>query len=632
MPDRSAPASSPWDPWFLPTPSDLHDYGAIGNLHTAALVSRWGSIDWACLPRFASPSVFARILDSEKGGFHLVRPVGRANPHQEYVPGTNVLRTVFELEGSPTARRLEVTDLMPVRLGERGEGLPAFLRRVEAHGGPVECVSVLRPAFDYARVPAHAERVGRAIHLRGGDQEICYRINPSNEPFPLEIGEEGVVTGTFTVKPGPPIYLEILTGGADELGEPPGAVYQETIAFWRDWVGRIPLPLDPHHRRWHAWIERSLLALKLLSHCDTGAFVAAPTTSLPEWPGEGRNWDYRYAWIRDAAFAAQAFLSHGHPEEAIAFLNWVVARVRQARSGVLRVVYGVHGETDLTEKELPHLSGFLGSRPVRIGNGAAEQFQLDIYGELLDAAALLAEMDPQAVAPLWPDLSALADEVMRLWKEPDRGIWEVRGPPAHYVHSKLMAWVALDRSAKLAWRFSGERTGDRWSSEAERIREEILHRGVDPKTGAFVQAYGRHVPDAANLRIPIAGLLPYSDPRVQATVEQVMRELAEGPFVYRYKADDGLAGPEGTFLPCSFWLLECLARGGRPDQAVAFWEQLLRTSGPLMLFSEEYHPQGDRALGNYPQAFTHIEVLRASRALAEMGAPHDGPPPHDRAS
>ncbi len=609
----------------LPPPRDLHDYGLIGNLHTAALVSREGSVDWTCFPRFASPSLFARLLDAERGGAHVVRPREPFRSQQRYVPSSNILETRFLLSGR---RAFLVTDFMPVLPRLPGEGLPTIVRRVRACGGRVSLTAVLEPAFDYARVRSRVERMPWGFRVRGARS---YQLLSYRAPGRSTISGGKVLT-TLELDPGECEHFVLEAGEIRaEMGEPE-ELLASTRRYWRSWVRRIPFALDPAHRAWHAWIERSLLALKLLSHADTGAFVAAPTTSLPEWPGGVRNWDYRYVWIRDAAFTAESFLNHGHPEEAEAFLRWVVARVRRAKGEPLKVVYGAHGETDLAEKELSHLSGFLGSKPVRIGNGAAEQFQLDIYGELLDAADMLARIDPGFISGLWPELSSLAAEVGELWRKPDRGIWEVRGPPAHYVHSKVMAWVALDRSARLAWRFSTEEEGDRWSEEAEKIRSEVMERGVDPRTGAFLQAYGREVPDASNLRIPMVGLLPFNDPHVRATIDQVRRELSDGPFVYRYRADDGIGGPEGAFLPCAFWLVEALARSGEGAAAQTAWEGLLPVGGSLHLMPEEYDPAAHRALGNYPQAFTHIGLLRAARALLESSATSSvarpaGPPP-----
>ncbi len=596
-------------PFRWPTPTDLYDYGLIGNLHTAALVSRFGSIDWACFPRFASPSVFARILDEERGGTQAIAPLEPANSRQQYRPSTNILETYFELADG---RALRIVDFMPVARRPGGEGAPMILRIVSAAGGEVEVVARFHPRFDYGRRGGLIEKMPSGFVARSDGECVTYALGHARNQV---LGDE--VTSTIRVSPGHPYPFEIYWGAQRPVPESPQGLLEATERFWRGWAAggwghdrRAVLDLHPV-------VERSVLLLKLLSHADTGAFVAAPTTSLPEWPGGSRNWDYRYTWIRDTAFAVKALLTMGHVTEARSFLRWVLERTHREHGGILKVLYGAHGETDLAESELPHLAGFLGSRPVRVGNGAVDQFQLDIYGTVLNLVSLMAERESSRVLREWPHIAGLADEVVALWRKPDQGIWEVRGPPAHYVHSKLMAWVALDRSARLAVRFGTRDEHSRWESEAALVRTEILERGFDPETQSFRQAFDRPGVDAANLRIPLVGFLPFTDPRVQGTIDRVISELSHGPFVHRYRAPDGLEGPEGAFLLCSFWLVECLARSGRRAEALARWESLLAVASPLGLYAEEYDPVAEQALGNYPQAFTSIGVLRAALALAE---------------
>jgi GH15 family glucan-1,4-alpha-glucosidase len=593
----------------LPAATALHDYGVIGNLRTAALVHRAGSVDWACLPKFASPSVFARILDARRGGTFLVRPVGAGPGVQRYRPSTNILETEFPVgDGTVT-----LVDFMPIAEGSTDEEAARIVRVVETSGGPADLEVWFEPRFDYGRAPAHLDVTPGGVVAASGDTSLALRA-----PAPFEV-EGNRATALLSVPTDASVTFDLSWGAAPRRGSGVLKLLEETELYWKGWVHGPRAPLHRLAARWHDAVERSELVLKLLSHVDTGAFVAAPTTSLPEWPGGRRNWDYRYVWIRDAAFSAQAMLLLGHVAEARSFLAWVVDRLTPVRRGHrsdLHVMYGAHGESELAERSIPSLSGFLDSRPVRVGNAAYTQFQLDIYGELLDAANLLAALDPDGLPrPTLKALLDLADEVSERWTTPDQGIWEVRGAPRHFVHSKLMAWVAIDRAILLAGRSGGDRRLSRWRATAQTIRQSILTRGWDEECGAFVRSFGDTALDAANLRIPLVGFLPFDDPRVLATVRETERGLAEGPFVWRYLRPDGIAGEEGAFLPCSFWLVECLARSGHARRAQGMFEELLAVASPHGLFPEEWDPAAGRALGNYPQAFTHVGVLRAALAL-----------------
>lgn len=587
----------------------LNDYGVIGNLHTAAVVSRFGGIDWACLPRFAAPSVFGRLVGGPAAGFHLLAPTEPFRSRQEYRPSTCVLDTRFELSHG---RRLRVTDLMPVVPRLRPEGAPMILRSARAEGGTVPVEVRFDPRFDYARRPTSFRPVPGGVEAHAGADRMRSTLS-----WPQRI-EDGQAVARGELRDGDRLDVELYWGGSRPVPDPFPELVAMTYRFWLNWAHEPGSPLHRLVHPWHRWVERSELTLKLLAHADTGAFVAAPTTSLPEWPGGARNWDYRYVWIRDAAFTAHTMIELGHYVEARAFLRWALLRVRESPTHHLRVVYGAHGESDLTESTLPQFEGFWNSRPVRIGNAAAEQFQLDIYGEFLNVALLLERVDPEFVSEHWAEVSALADQVVRLWRSPDRGIWEVRGPPRHYVHSKLMAWVALDRAVRIAHRLDGDRRVGAWTREAEEVRRWLETDGYDPESGSFKQASDANHADAANLRIPLVGFLPYDDPRVRATIDRVRKELSSGPFVYRYRAPDGLEGKEGAFLPTSFWMVECLARSGRAAEARAAWKALLRAGTPLDLFSEEYDPARHLALGNFPQALTHLALLRAATALGEQ--------------
>jgi len=594
-------------------PLDLHDYGLIGNMHTAALVSVHGSIDWACFPQFASPSLFARILDARNGGSQRLAPSQYSSSRHEYRPSTAILCTEFQVTPS---RTLRVCDFMPVLPEGNGHATPMIVRTAEAVGGAVDVVSAVDPRFDYARGRARWSGAEGHWVARSGSSSLSVRSE-----WPLRLAPTGL-RGSVTIPSGQRRTMELFWGESRPADGGPDELMESTERFWTNWVHPPSSTLHVIAGRWHGAIERSEVTLKLLSQRETGAFIAAPTTSLPEWPGGARNWDYRYVWVRDAAFAAQALLLLGHVDEARTFLHWLLDHVT-ARSANprLQVIYGAHGERRFTERELPHLAGFADSRPVRIGNAAANQFQLDIYGELLDAALVLNDVESGALEAIWPAIESLADEAAALWRRPDRGIWESRGPPRHFVHSKLMAWVALDRAVRLGVEWSTRESVVRWEGERDRLRAVITARGFDPRRESFMQSFGSTEVDAANLRIPIVGFLDPDDPRVAGTVLRIERELSEGPFVYRYRGLDGLDGPEAAFLACSFWLVDCLARAGERRRARESFESLLQASGPLGLFSEEYDPERKMALGNYPQAFTHIALLRAALALGLAGAP-----------
>lgn len=594
-----------------PEPS-IYDYGVIGNQRTAALVSRTGSIDWACFPRYDSPSVFARILDRQRGGHFRAAPVESGRTHQQYVVGTNILTTFFELERK---RTLTVTDFLPLgHYGSDPGGDTRIVRRLQARGGPIEVALEAAPRFDYARTLPTWSVDGRTAVATAAADRLGF-----SSPWPWR-SADGTLVASGTVEPGATLFTEVWWGDPPPAEPGPAALLGVTDSFWRGWISPPDSPLRRVAARWHPWVERSELVLKLLSPAGSGVFVAAPTTSLPEAIGGTRNWDYRYVWLRDAAFTAQVFLLLGHIAEARDYVGWAVDRVKGlAPDGELQVLYRVDGERPPPEEELSHLEGYEGSRPVRIGNAAADQRQLDIYGEILDCARLLAPIDPGFVRDRWPALELLADRVVELWAHPDQGLWEMRGPPAHHVHSKLMCWVALDRAIHLAENFGRTEPVAKWRRTAEEIRAVVLSRGFDDGVGSFVQSFDRPVLDASVLRIPLTGFLPPDDPRVLQTIDAVEHGLGDGPFLRRYGAPDGFPEPEGAFLLCSFWLVEALARCGEMDRALVRWQGLLDAAGPLLLFSEEYDPAAHRPLGNYPQAFTHIGVLRAALALGLVG-------------
>ena len=604
------------EPSRIPTPSCLLDYGLVSNLRTAALISRFGSIDWACMPYFSYPSVFARLLDVERGGSHLICPKETSSSVQRYLPGTNVLETLFRLDGN---RLLKVVDFMPFVESVEREPHPYLYRIVSAEGGPVPIHVRFHPRFEYGKFGATYLKVPEGHIAIHGESSLFYRVSQGTT------NEQGPALETaLTVEPGTRTEVEISWKEECACHESPINLFERTVRFWKAWSEGIQVPAEFIPGDTRAAVERSNLLLKALTSRQSGAFVAAPTTSLPEWPGGGRNWDYRYSWIRDAAFSANALIMSGHLHEAKAFLRWAVRCSQESRDGSLQVVYRLQGAGSLTEEELPELSGFLGSRPVRVGNKASSQFQLDIYGTILNLAFTMKDVDENYIAKEWTHFRSLVEHVLRIWKEPDQGIWEIRGPRRHYVHSKLMAWVALDRGAQLARRFGTPEDAVRWGTEADKVRRAIMEQGFDEALGYFVQAFDRRVLDAAALKIPLYGLLPFSDRRVTGTIRAIEQNLSDGAFVYRYRAEDGIDGPEGAFLLCSFWLVECLARSGELAKARRNWEALLAAASPLGLFAEEYDPVTRTPLGNYPQAFTHIGVIRAATAIgiAEREAQH----------
>lgn len=591
----------------------LYDYGLIGNLHTGALIARDGSIDWACFPRFDSPCIFGRLLDRQSGGFHQLAPTAGYVSHQQYVNGTNILSTLFELR---PGLMLALTDFMPVGPSiTLPEGEPRIVRRLIARGGPIDVTMAVDLRFDYARKPAEWAFDGSLAQAVSGSDRVAL-----TSPWSWSRTDRGV-SSSGTVTPGSPLFAQIRWGDPPAPDPSPTTMLSVTDAYWHGWVSPEDAPLRRVAARWHPWVERSELVLKLLSYGKTGVFVAAPTTSLPEWPGGSRNWDYRYVWIRDAAFTAQVFLLLGHVAEARAYVGWAFDRVAAlAEMDEVPVIYSVDGGRPPREVDLDHLEGYLGSRPIRVGNAATGQRQLDVYGEILDSALLLERTDPAFVRDRWPIIERLAQQTTELWSQPDQGIWEFRMEPAHYVHSKLMCWVALDRSISLALAFGKHEVLGRWTRVADEIRAAILSHGYDDRLGVFTQAFDRPFLDASTLRIPITGFLPPNDPRVLRTISAVEKALGRGPFLHRYEGDDGLPGPEGAFLLCSFWLVESLAKCGQMDRALEHWRALLDAAGPLLLFSEQFDPTTNQPLGNYPQAFTHIGVLRAALALGLVGS------------
>ena len=595
----------------------IENYGIIGNMRTAALVGMNGSIDWLCLPHFDSPSVFAAILDDKRGGRFRIAPSGDDFRNKQfYWPDTNILITRF-LHADGIG---EIEDYMPV--GDVGASPDQLIRRVRVVRGKVSFHLECSPAFDYARAPPEIHLGEHGAHFEGPDLTLGLASS-----VPLHRIAGGVVTD-FTLGEGENVTFVLRRLAAENaLTRCPGVgqaedLFRATVDFWRRWLSKCT-----YSGRWREIVQRSALTLKLLSFEPTGAIVAAPTCSLPESIGGQRNWDYRYTWIRDAAFTLYGLLRIGFTEEAARFKDWLKDRWQDSdgdKTGPLQLMYGIDGRSDLTEQILDHLEGYRGSAPVRIGNAAHRQLQLDIYGELMDAVYL----HNKYVEPIgyegWRRLRRLVDWLCENWRREDDGIWEVRGGSRHFVYSKVMSWVALDRSLRLADKRSFPADRARWLKVRDEIYEEVMSQGWNADRKAFVQSYGSDALDASTLLMPLVFFMAPSDPRMLSTVDAIRRSVAAGGLaadglVYRYDpgaALDDLGGREGTFNMCSFWLVEALTRAGHTDpqrleDARLMFEQMLGYANHLGLYSEQTGASGE-ALGNFPQAFTHLALISAA--------------------
>ena len=583
----------------------LEDYALIGDLETAALVSREGAIDWLCLPRFDSGACFAALLGDSDNGHWTLRPAGEFRPAgRRYRGDTLVLET--ELETASGTVRL--VDFMPPR-----ETKPDLVRIVEGVRGRVEMEMELVIRFDYGSIVPWVRALDGTLLALAGPDGVLLRT-------PVVHEGRGLTTyAAFTVAEGD--RVPFVLGWFPSSEPPPDPVEPEhalerTVAFWEEWASRCTF-----EGRWHDAVHRSLLTLKALTYAPTGGIVAAPTTSLPEWIGGVRNWDYRYCWLRDATLTLLALVRAGYVEEAGAWRDWLLRAIAGSPED-LQIMYGVAGERRLTEFELPWLAGYEGSQPVRVGNGAHDQRQLDVYGEVVDALYRARRRGLTPSDDAWRVTNKLFDWLESGWREPDEGIWEVRGPRRHFTHSKVMAWVAFDRAVRTVERFGRDGPLDRWKALRQEIHDEVLRRGYNAERGAFVQFFGSDRLDASCLLIPLVGFLRATDERVVGTVRAIERELLRDGFVERYRADeenedvDGLPPGEGAFLPCSFWLAAVLCQQGRHEEAIALYERLLSLRNDVGLISEEYDPGRGRLVGNFPQAFTHIGIVETAFTLS----------------
>jgi len=592
----------------------IEDHGIIGDLHTAALVSTDGDIDWLCLPRFDSPSVFASLLDDERGGRFSVRCVGATRVRQMYLPDSTVLVTRFLGEQFVG----EVVDFMvPHEQGTKRRGASQLVRLVRAVRGRVDVEIRCAPAFDYARARTEVDIVeGSGAFFYSPLAQLVLRAT-----VPLTADGSSAV-GSARLEEGDRLALALSRWGSPhplELGEVDDLL-ADTLGFWQRWIRR-----SRYRGRYREMVERSALTLKLLVYQPTGALVAAPTTSLPEALGGTRNWDYRFTWVRDAAFTVYALMRLGLTEEAGAFMTWLEARCTDARADKgLHILYGIDGEVVGEESTLDHLRGYRDSRPVRIGNGAAAQLQLDIVGEVMDSLHLYDRKGRPVSYELWTAMCRQLDWLETHWEEPDHGVWEVRGPTQRFTYSTLMTWVAFDRAGRLVRRRGLPAPTAAWREAADRAYRQLQERDWDPELGAYVQYPGATTMDAGALMLPLVGFTGAEDPRFLSTLDRIEAELVTDSLVHRYHADgtDGFDEPEGTFNLCSFWYVEALTRAGRLDQARQTFEKMLTYANHLGLYAEEIGPSGE-ALGNFPQAFTHLGLIRAAvkldRALASAG-------------
>jgi GH15 family glucan-1,4-alpha-glucosidase len=587
-------------------PLPIEDYGLIGDTHTAALVGRDGSIDWLCLPRFDSAACFAKLLGDEQNGFWRIAPAESAGEVQEvrrsYREDSLVLETEFQTAGGV----VRIVDCMPLR-----ETHPRVLRLVQCTQGRVDMRMDLVMRFDYGSVLPWVTSSGSLLTAIAGPDALSLWAS-------VEVkGEDMTTVSDFTMAEGTSEFFELTWFASHEPAPPPVNVayaINDTETWWREWTSRFDVAGE-----WRDAVVRSLITLKALTYEPTGGIVAAPTTSLPETFGGVRNWDYRYCWLRDAAQTLEVLMSAGCKEEALAWRNWLL-RAAAGDPAELQIMYGPSGERRLEEWEVPWLPGYEDSAPVRVGNDAFRQYQLDVYGEVMSALYEAARLGTAADGSAWALQLELMKFLKTAWKEPDEGIWEVRGPRRHFTHSKVRAWVAVDRAVRMVEEFDYEGPVHSWRALREEIHEEVCTKGYNPEIGAFTQYYGSNELDASLLVIPVVGFLPATDDRVRSTIEAIERDLVEDGLVMRYRDHDHLVdlleGREGAFLACSFWMVSCLNMIGRRDDARRLFERLLGLRNELGLLAEEYDTSAGRQAGNFPQAFSHVGLVQAALSLS----------------
>lgn len=591
----------------------IESYGIIGNLETCALVDPTGAIAWYPLPHTESPSVFAAILDADRGGHFRISPIGAFETNQRYLPRTNVLQTEFRTDDGT----VQITDFMPPTETGIKEPCRALYRKVKCTDGTVDLEVEFAPQHNYGLADMEVSSNAGDIIARGGGQQLTLS---SEIDLQTETNSENV-TATTQLEANESRWL-VLTH--DDESPPDSSrcdqALERTISYWREWsqdFDETSTYTGEFENSWQEIVIRSALVLKLLTHTETGAIAAAPTTSLPEEIGGVRNWDYRYSWPRDAAFTVQALMQMGYFQEADAYFEWFLELCRMP-PGEIQPLYGLHGEVDLEERELDHLEGYQGSSPVRIGNAAADQRQIDVYGELVLAVSVAVHHGWELGENDWHAYSDIVDHVAYIWEQPDSGIWEVRSQPRHFVHSKVMCWTALDRAIALAEQSDWDAPLNQWRDIRNRIRTTILERGFDEERNTFTRTFDGDALDATALLIPVVGFLPFDDDRIQGTIAAIREELeTDDGFVRRYNGEDGLPGDEATFTLCSFWLVDVLALSGRVKEARERFQTLLEYASPLGLLAEEIDLTDDASMyrGNFPQAFSHVGVINSALYL-----------------
>ena len=588
----------------------IEDYGLIGDLESAALVDRYGSIDWLCVPRFDSGAIFASLLGGPENGRWAIQPEGEFEPTGRRYRGDTL---VLETEYDTSSGAVRLIDFMPPR-----DDRPEVIRIVEGVRGRVQMQMELVLRFDYGSIVPWVRNLDGTLVAIAGPDAVLLRT-------PVELEGRNLRTyASFAVSEGDRVPFVLCWAPSHEplpSRIDPERALTDTVSYWEEWADKCT-----HTGEWHDAVHRSLLTLKALTYAPTGGIVAAPTTSLPEAIGGVRNWDYRYCWLRDATLTLLALIRFGYVDEAGAWRDWLLRAIAGSPED-LQIMYGVAGERRLTEMELPWLAGYEGSRPVRIGNGASNQLQLDVYGEVVEALYRARRQGLEPSDDAWRLTRRIFDWLESGWRQEDEGIWEVRGPRRHFTHSKVMAWVAFDRAVKTVERLGRDGPVERWRAARAEIKTEVLREGYNSDHGTFVQYYGADRLDASLLLIPLVGFLPATDERVLGTVDAIQRELLRDGFVERYRADvdnvsvDGLPPGEGVFLPCSFWLVAVLAQQGRRAEAVALFERLLALRNDLGLISEEYDPERKRLVGNFPQAFTHLTLVETGFTLSRKPKP-----------
>jgi GH15 family glucan-1,4-alpha-glucosidase len=594
----------------------IAEHGLVGDLHTVALIGTTGTIDWYCCPAFDAPSVFGSVLDADQGGFYALHPMGEDwSSKQLYFPDTNILITRFFTPDGVG----EVQDFMPIEATATDMHRHRLIRRVVVVRGEMRFLIEVQPRFDYGRAEHEVEMHPHGVLFRSPSLTLALEgaiARAMGSQRRLE-RVDGGIRATFDLKAGDSQTFVLERVPEDHIARPypeheTAASFEATVGYWRRWVGQ-----SRYKGRWREMLTRSALTLKLLTYAPTGAIVAAPTTSLPEQLGGERNWDYRYTWIRDAAFSLYGLLRLGFTEEAASFMHWLTDRTREWQigpGGPLQIMYGIDGRKELTEFDHPTWSGYRDSHPVRIGNAAADQRQLDIYGEMIDSIYLYNKYGKPIHYDTWENVRRIVDWLCENWDQVDEGIWETRGGQKDFTYSRLMSWVAIERAVRMnrSRGLPGDIVG--WLGERDRIYNQIMKKGWSEERQAFVQHYGSDVLDASILLMPLVLFIAPTDPRWLSTLDAIGDELVSDSLVYRYNIEaspDGLRGDEGTFSMCSFWYVEALTRAGRLDEARLAFEKMLTYANHLGLYSEEIGPSGEQ-LGNFPQAFTHLALISAA--------------------